>query len=205
MAQVGPEVFRRKLIQRLIDETRWPRQAALSGVHPRFAERLGVTESVFLEAVDAVRAGYRTKPSDRKRSTLVTLRMVTPIEITYLVDNLAVTLDRTRTGLIRDLVHAAMLSTHEPTRQPRAKIKKMVFRDRLLSGKWRYDGPRISQGLKAAVVRRAHAFGEAPSLYVRAWLIDLVEGRLGDLEIPPIRSGQMFDSPEAYVLPARTK
>jgi hypothetical protein len=211
--QTTAEQFRKKLVTNLAYGTRWPRQVALHGGGEGLAERLGVTQDVLDEAISLCRMGFRAPPRSgfdypgkpgTKPSELALLRMSYPLEIMTLVRNLALTMHRAPMNLVRDMLHAAMLTTSEPSRQPRYRHRKMVFRGKLLSGKQVDDNVRISPALKEVIRRRAVAYGETPHAYVRCWLIDLVEGRLGHIDMPPLRMGQMFDSEEAYVLPLLT-
>lgn len=207
MGQQSPEQFRKRLIVELAS-TRWPRNIALYGADREkdnnLAVRLGVQEDVLAEAIRLVRLGFRTtdQAPDPEISKLVAFRMEYPVELMKLVKNLGVAMGRAPITLIRDLMHAAMQTACEPTRRPPVRKRKaVVLRGKLLSGRAGNDTMRISRALKQAIQYRAIAYGETPHAYVRAWLFDLVEGKLGHVDIQPVRTGQMFDSVEAYVLP----
>lgn len=208
MSKPTPAEFRQKLIADLVYSTRWPRQVALHGGEEGLAKELGVQEDVLQEAISLARAGFRTDPDRVKPGTkpsgLVPFRMHYPAELLILATNLALEMGRAQGSLLRDMLHAAMQSTTEPTKQPRLRYRKIMLRGKLLSGKFTYAFVMISPALKEAVSRRAIAFGETMHAYVRCWLVDLVEGRLGHLDLQHVRLGQMFDSVDAYVLPALT-
>jgi len=207
VAKPSPEQFRKSLIVELAS-TRWPRKIALYGADAEkdynLAVRLGVQEDVLAEAIRLVRLGFRTteQEPEPELSKVVAFRMEYPVELMKLVKNLGVAMSRPPITLIRDLMHAAMQTTCEPTRKPPIrKRKSVILRGKPLSGRVGNDTMRVSRALKQAIQYRAIAYGETPHAYVRAWLVDLVDGKLGHVDIQPIRVGQMFDSVEAYVLP----
>lgn len=205
-----PEQFRKWLLVELAS-THWPRHIAIYGAddgdekYQNLAVRLGVQEAVLAEAIDLVRFGFRTtqkKNIEPELSKRVAFRMKYPSELMKLVTNLGVVMNCTPTTLVRNLMHAAMQTTHEPTLRVRGRQRKRaVLRGKVLSGHIDSYLVRLSRALKQAIQCRALAYGESPHAYVRAWLIDLVEGKLGHIDIQPVRIGQMFDSVEAYVLP----
>ena len=208
MTDPTPEQFRKKLIAELTYKTRWPRQVALHGGEEGLAVRLGVQEDVLTEAIRLSRLGFRLpdrpgKPGP-KPSKLVLFHVHYPVEIMSLANNLALELGRAPTNLLRDLLHAAMQTTSEPSGEPRMRYRKIILRGKLLSGRFADENVRISPALKDVIHCRAIAYGQTAHAYVRCWLLDLVEGRLGYLKMPPIRPSQMFDSVDAYVMPVLT-
>ena len=204
MTRPSASQFRQKLVLELAS-TRWPRRIALYGVEDEhLASKLGVRKDVLNDAINLVRSGFRSPEQQNEGaepSKLVQLRMHYPVEVMTLVANLATEMNTATTNLVRDLLHAAMQTSHEPSHQPRLRQRKAVLRGKLLSGVVTHEYMLLSPALKECVQYRAIAYGETPHGYVRAWLVDLVEGRLGHIDIQSIRLSQMFDSIEAYVIP----
>jgi len=195
--------FRRRVAKLVVLEApHWARFAARKGLRKNLAAQLGVTEAVLIEATRLLRAGFMAEGDDRPPLPMVRLRIKLPIEKANPLAALATTVQRNPTQLTRDLLHAVMQLTREPAQTSTLYGHDQIFRGRRLSGKRLWLQIVVSAGLAEALTLRAVAFGTTRHAYMRCWITDLIEGRLGDLEdLPTVQSEQTFESAQSYVLP----
>jgi len=110
--------------------------------------------------------------------------------------------------LARALLHAAMLLQREPeprvppgTRRGRRRIQGLVFRDRVLFATGesrRHVSTTVSRALFVVLAQRAASQRISRARYVQLWLADLADGRLDDVAIQPVDTGQMYDGEDTY-------
>lgn len=211
----GAHDFRRELIERLA-LTEHARVGAMHGRLAEMATELGVTEATLAAAARLARAGFAPMPEPGPGRSRVEVFIAPAVARPLLV------LARQRYGwrrtsgagyLARSVMHAVMQTEREPTVRARGNWEPLEGCDLARYRLTAQGAPRskevhvcvhFSRGLDEAVRLRAMAFGCGRARYVNLWLADLVDGRLADLPIPPVESGQLFESARAYVLPVLT-
>lgn len=209
--------FRRELIERLA-LTNDARSVAHYGHQEGLADRLGVTEDVLAEAAVLARAGFAPKVWSTSGAQVLRMEMNPTAPLAMALSGCATDIDVKPITLVRSMLHAAMLSTCEPS--PREKYSKWgplpgseAIRKRYtdlsqinVTGNHRYSmRPLITVGLRDALDRRAQAYGTTRARYVLLWLAELVDGRLVHFKIVPVEVRQMLDAADAYVLPLPAK
>jgi hypothetical protein len=205
----GPIDFRRWIVHTIAFDTRWGLLESKRNTSKWLASELGVTDDVLEDAAALVRFGYRSSPGNPSRAEngkLMMLHQRLPSRVNVLMQNLAELMGTTRGALLCNLVHAAMRTKREPTRRLTRGGKKLVFRSEVLPPTAADVYCRITRALHKALHLRAAAQGINAHRYVRNWVLDLVDGKLGDLDLEQVAEmGQMFDDPKSYVLPRLPK
>jgi hypothetical protein len=201
--------FRRRLIERIVREDPWiARSVAGSGGQAEFAPQLGLQPDILEQAAHLFRRGARSEDGNLDVTRLGRLRLrvlLTPEENVKL-KAYADSRNMLKGATIRVLMHAAMRTSREPSphafRVPRkpgeappAELRRHTCE----------IAPKVTRGLHDAIVQRAAAYGVGFKPYVRYWVVDLVEGRLADLDIPIVPFLGLFDDAKSYVLPAWDK
>ena len=198
----------------LTDVVRW---VALYGCAAEVAAAAGVAEDVIHDAIKQHFGQKEREPLHLRRFTITV-----PGAIGDPLFGMARRMRMSIAGLARSLMHAAMLTTREPTRRegldPQTEGAR-AFRTRMRrpSKDWRGFPDRhqrkrttlsrrfirmgVTSGLTTAIERRAAAFGMPVGNYYVAWFADLVDGLLSDLVVEPVRWDQVYAFPENYVLP----
>lgn len=194
----------------------WARRVANKGPEPGLAAKLGICEDVLEDAAKLIRGGF--VPS--KGARLLPMDMFVPSAISEHLVPLAENSMMSGAQLVRAVLHAAMLTSHEPSpRAPRqwvahqkgrGRITKQVYGVGFRGTSVATSKPshrmhldlQLSRGLVEALDRRAAAFGVTKARYSLLWVADFVDGRLGPLKVTPVSTTQLFDDARAYVLPA---
>lgn len=210
--------FRRDLIDRVAAThavQRLPSWRNRSPVPADLAQQLGVQQDVLELAIRVARAGMGA-PENYHLDMFIHLSVATPLFA------LAQSLQTTAGPLARSVMHAAMLTTREPSRRNVGRGQAGYWaplpgcdaaRAALTARCQRHAMPKrnheekyhtaidITVGLERALQRRAVAYGVSRHLYVMLWLADLVDGILADLPVTIMRCRELHGDESQYVLP----
>lgn len=208
---LSPEVFRRRLIERVAFDSPFARRWAIHGPDAKLAEQLGLHPSLLDDAASLLRGGALPKADARPDLVNVELSVPQPLAVPF--ESAVAAMDSMSHGqLVRSLLHVMMQTTREPSlRAPRrwhkgkgAIVHGFGFRGQMLrpnTDKRKHLELTLSRGLSDALGKRAAAYGATKTRYILLWMADLADGFLADYVFPPISTDQMFPEDTFYVLP----
>jgi len=201
--------FRRRLIERIVREDPWiARSVAGSGNQIELGAQIGVAPEILEQAAHMLRRGARSEDGNLGTIRLGRRRLriwLTRDERTKLKAH-SEARELLSGAAIRCLMHAAMQTAREPNaRAFRVPRKPGELLPNELRRHNHEVAPQVTNGLYDAIVQRAGAYGVDVNPYVRYWVLDMVDGKLDDMEIPIVPFLGLYDDAKSYVLPVWDK